>query len=58
MVPKMEACLRAVQSGVRAAHVIDGRQPHAVLASLLTASTAGTTVLSESNLAAHQRKTS
>ncbi|GAA4679844.1 acetylglutamate kinase [Gordonia humi] len=44
MVPKMEACLHAVRGGVGAAHVIDGREPHAVLAALLTASTAGTTV--------------
>ncbi len=35
MIPKMEACLRAVRGGVRAAHVIDGREPHAVLARLL-----------------------
>ena len=27
MVPKMEACLRAVRAGVRAAHVVDGRDP-------------------------------
>ena len=45
MIPKMEACLRAVRGGVRAAHVIDGRRPHAVLAALITASTAGTTVV-------------
>ncbi|MCF8607589.1 acetylglutamate kinase [Gordonia sp. HY442] len=47
MVPKMEACLHAVQAGVGAAHVIDGREPHGVLAALLTASTAGTTVLAD-----------
>ena len=29
MVPKMEACLRAVRGGVRGAHVLDGRVPHA-----------------------------
>ncbi|MBE7195143.1 MAG: acetylglutamate kinase, partial [Gordonia polyisoprenivorans] len=45
MVPKMEACLRAVTGGVGAAHVIDGRVPHAVLAELLTSSSAGTTVV-------------
>ncbi len=45
MIPKMEACLAAVDGGVTAAHVIDGREPHAVLAALLTASTAGTTVV-------------
>ncbi|GAC80722.1 MULTISPECIES: acetylglutamate kinase [Gordonia] len=47
MVPKMEACLRAVESGIGAAHVIDGREPHAVLAALLTASTAGTSVVAD-----------
>ena len=31
MVPKMEACLRAVRGGVAEAHVIDGRVPHALL---------------------------
>ncbi|MGW8653943.1 acetylglutamate kinase, partial [Nocardia salmonicida] len=31
MVPKMEACLRAVLGGVPSAHVIDGRVPHSVL---------------------------
>jgi acetylglutamate kinase len=36
MIPKMEACLRAVRGGVAAAHVIDGREPHAVLARLLS----------------------
>ncbi|MGB3696991.1 MAG: acetylglutamate kinase [Gordonia sp. (in: high G+C Gram-positive bacteria)] len=45
MVPKMEACMRAVRDGIGAAHVIDGRRPHSVLAALLTASRAGTTVV-------------
>ncbi|GAA4669012.1 acetylglutamate kinase [Streptomyces chumphonensis] len=31
MRPKMEGCLRAVRGGVRTAHVLDGRAPHAVL---------------------------
>ncbi|HMO12059.1 MAG TPA: acetylglutamate kinase, partial [Actinotalea sp.] len=31
MVPKMEACVRAVRGGVPAAHVVDGRQAHSVL---------------------------
>ncbi|MGB6040781.1 MAG: hypothetical protein WBG39_13115, partial [Gordonia sp. (in: high G+C Gram-positive bacteria)] len=47
MVPKMEACMRAVRDGVGAAHVIDGRVPHSVLAALLTASTSGTTVVDD-----------
>ncbi len=36
MVPKMEACLRAVQAGVPRAHVLDGRVPHAILLELFT----------------------
>lgn len=34
MVPKMEACLRAVDGGVSQARVIDGRVPHSLLSSL------------------------
>ncbi|WP_051198682.1 acetylglutamate kinase [Gordonia shandongensis] len=45
MVPKMEACMRAVRDGVGTAHVIDGRSPHSVLAALLTSSTSGTTIV-------------
>ena len=45
MIPKMEACLRAVEGGVAQAHVIDGRVPHAVLAALLTESSTGTRVV-------------
>jgi acetylglutamate kinase len=44
MVPKMEACLRAVQGGVPSAHVIDGRQPHSVLLELFTEEGIGTMV--------------
>jgi acetylglutamate kinase len=42
MIPKLEACLRAAQSGSDA-RIIDGRTPHALLA-LLTAEEAGTAV--------------
>jgi acetylglutamate kinase len=45
MVPKMEACLRAVQGGVERAHVIDGRVSHAVLLEVFTDSGVGTMVL-------------
>jgi acetylglutamate kinase len=47
MVPKMEACLRAVRGGVPQAHVIDGRLPHAVLLEVFTSSGVGTLVLPE-----------
>ena len=45
MVPKMEACLRAVQGGVPRAHVIDGRVPHSMLLELFTEEGIGTMVL-------------
>lgn len=44
MVPKMEACLNAVQGGVSAAHVIDGRVEHSVLLEILTEGGIGTMV--------------
>ncbi|WP_415976883.1 acetylglutamate kinase [Rhodococcus sp. 077-4] len=44
MVPKMEACLRAVQAGVPSAHVIDGRVEHSVLVELFTGEGIGTMV--------------
>ena len=45
MIPKMEACLRAVQGGVPRAHVLDGRVPHAILLELFTDEGVGTQVL-------------
>ncbi len=45
MVPKTEACLRAVEGGVPSAHIIDGRVEHCVLVELLTNDGAGTTVV-------------
>lgn len=45
MIPKMESCLRAVEGGVSAAHVIDGRIAHSVLLELLTMGGIGTMVL-------------
>ncbi len=44
MVPKIEACLRAVDAGVPSAHVIDGRAEHSVLA-VLNGQPAGTKVV-------------
>ena len=44
MIPKMEACLRAVDGGVPAATVIDGRQPHSLLLEVFTEQGTGTMV--------------
>jgi acetylglutamate kinase len=45
MVPKMEACLRAVRGGVPQAHVLDGRGPHALLLEIFTDEGIGTMVV-------------
>jgi acetylglutamate kinase len=45
MIPKMAACLQAVQGGVARATVVDGREPHAVLLELFTDEGVGTQVL-------------
>ncbi len=45
MIPKMEACLRAVRGGVPQAHVLDGRLAHAVLLEIFTDSGIGTMVV-------------
>ncbi|HQY34165.1 acetylglutamate kinase [Actinotalea sp.] len=45
MVPKMEACLRAVRGGVPQAHVVDGRKAHSVLVEVFTERGIGTMVL-------------
>ncbi|MBD8079145.1 acetylglutamate kinase [Cellulosimicrobium arenosum] len=45
MVPKMEACLRAVAGGVPAATVIDGRVPHSLLLEVFTTRGNGTMVV-------------
>jgi acetylglutamate kinase len=45
MVPKMGACLQAVQAGVPRATVVDGREPHAVILEIFTDEGVGTQVL-------------
>ena len=44
MIPKMEACLRAVRGGVGQAHVIDGRQAHSMLLEIVTDEGVGTVI--------------
>ncbi|HZG45387.1 MAG TPA: acetylglutamate kinase [Allosphingosinicella sp.] len=47
MIPKLRACADAVDGGVRSAHIIDGRVPHAILIELLTDAGIGTMVTRE-----------
>ncbi|MCC6496745.1 MAG: acetylglutamate kinase [Propionibacteriaceae bacterium] len=47
MIPKMEACLTAVEAGVPKATVIDGRVPHSLLLEIFTDEGIGTMVLGD-----------
>ena len=44
MIPKLETCVTAVEGGVDAAVILDGRVPHAMLVEIFTRSGAGTLV--------------
>lgn len=45
MLPKVDACIRAVEAGVRKAHMIDGRIPHALLLEIFTDKGVGTEII-------------
>lgn len=45
MIPKMAACLSAVDHGVDQAHIVDGRVPHSMLLEIFTSAGVGTQVL-------------
>jgi acetylglutamate kinase len=47
MIPKIETCLDAVDEGVEAAVILDGRVPHALLLEIFTTGGAGTMILRE-----------
>lgn len=44
MIPKMQACIAAVEGGVETAHIIDGRNPHSILLEIFTEAGVGTLV--------------
>jgi acetylglutamate kinase len=45
MIPKMEACLKAVDGGVERAAVVDGRMAHSILLEIFTAAGIGTQIV-------------
>ena len=45
MIPKADCCLKAVKGGVKKAHIIDGRLPHALLIELFTEEGIGTMIV-------------
>jgi acetylglutamate kinase len=44
MIPKLDTCVAAVEDGVDAAVILDGRVPHAMLIEIFTARGAGTLI--------------
>ncbi len=44
MIPKLEACIEALEAGVERAHLIDGRMPHAILIEVFTNTGIGTMI--------------
>ncbi len=50
MIPKVEACIRALAGGAAKAHIIDGRQPHSLLLEIFTDTGIGTEVVKERGL--------
>jgi acetylglutamate kinase len=44
MIPKVDACLEAVNGGVEKAHIIDGRIEHSILLELFTSEGIGTVI--------------
>lgn len=47
MIPKIEACVRALEGGVAKAHIIDGRMEHSLLLEIFTVQGIGTEVVEE-----------
>jgi acetylglutamate kinase len=47
MFPKVEACLIALEAGVKKAHIIDGRIAHSLLLEIYTAMGIGTEIIKD-----------
>ncbi|MBR3623553.1 MAG: acetylglutamate kinase [Selenomonadaceae bacterium] len=44
MIPKVKACLRAIETGAKKTHIIDGRLPHSIILEIFTSKGVGTQV--------------
>jgi acetylglutamate kinase len=47
MLPKLQACVQAIEAGVERVHILDGRVQHAVLLEVFTPEGIGTTITKE-----------
>ncbi len=45
MIPKLRCCIQALENGVKKAHIIDGRQKHAILLEIFTKGGIGTEII-------------
>ena len=45
MIPKVEACLRALEAGAHKTHIVDGRLAHSIILEIFTSHGIGTMVL-------------
>ncbi|MBI1928306.1 acetylglutamate kinase, partial [Candidatus Poribacteria bacterium] len=54
MLPKVEACVTALNNGVRKTHIIDGRINHAILLEVFTSTGIGTEIIIEENESVNQ----
>ncbi len=45
MIPKVKACIQALEEGVKKAHILDGRIPHCVLLEIFTSEGIGTEII-------------
>ena len=45
MIPKVKACINALENGVKKAHILDGRIPHCVLLEIFTQKGIGTEII-------------
>lgn len=44
MIPKVQCCVTSLAQGVKAAHIIDGRQPHSLLVEIMSKEGSGTMI--------------
>ena len=56
MRPKVEACLRAVEGGVRRTHIIDGRAADALLVEVFTGHGSGTMIVGSREADAYRER--
>ena len=47
MLPKLNNCIEAIESGVSRVHIMDGRMPHCLLLEIFTNKGVGTAILGE-----------